>query len=251
MVRKLSSGWLPDDSKADREAVGGIHFLQIPLLAWTLAVICLPLEVLVFWGTWNPWRQVCFSAGALAYGLWIGIHGWVPWKMTMLRTIGGIDPERWEQNPTAVAVTEFVLTPRVRWTAAAIAMSGALNPWLLTGVSTAAGGKPFNDPEWLPASGALMFGLMDSLRGGSLGVVWIIRRIRLNWPQLRAGRGRINPRSENAEEIDSDLPQNTGDFLEKRNVKKSTALSWYLLGLVILGSFAYVRGCLRRHGYLP
>jgi hypothetical protein len=248
MKRRRTAGWLPNDSKADREAADAIRFLQIPLLAWSMGIIFLPLELLVFWGTWNPWRQICFSAAALIYPFWIGINGWVPWKMAMLRTIGGIDPERWQRNPTANAVADFVQTTRVRWTAAAIAATGALNPWLITGISAGAGGTPFNDPKWLPASGAAMFGAIEGLRSGTLAIRWIIRQIRQNWTRLREGPGRTSADAQGKEPAEPGLPESMGEFLQQRNVTKSTAISWYLAGLVILGSLAYLRGCLRRHG---
>ena len=248
---KRLAGWLPDDSKSDREAVEGIRFLQIPLLAWTLAILCLPLEVGFFWGTWKPWRQICFSLGALVYPLWIGIDGWVPWKMAMLRTIGGIDPERWERNPTAVAVADFVQTPRLQWNTAAIGATGALNPWLITAVSAAVGGRPLTDPKWLTASAALIFGLMDGLRGGALAITWLIRQIRRKWTSLREGSNPKSAEIQPTEDAGTSPPSSLGEFLEQRKVSKSTAISWYVIGLVIVGSLAFARGCLRRYGYLP
>ena len=82
----------------------------------------------LLWGTWNPVAQLCFSIAATAYAVALGLRGWKPWRMAMYSSFADGDSARWNRNPTAVAVGEYLQTSRVRWTAAALTGTAALTP---------------------------------------------------------------------------------------------------------------------------
>jgi hypothetical protein len=188
----------PCETPSERAVVRAIRFVAVPSLAWGMNLVLPLLLVLLLWGTWQPFPNLCWSLVALAYALMLGIKGWKPWRMPMYRGLADGDSDRWNTNSMAITVAEFLGSKRIRWTGAAIIASAMLTPWLISGISHVVGGSPlrpgtsFRYQNLHPVE-MMAAGYADGVRAGTLAAVWMTKELRKNWTRLREAASLLPP----------------------------------------------------------
>lgn len=181
--------WPHDGTKADREVLGAIRFVQLRFLAWSLNLVFLPFLLFILWGTRSVVGATFFSLGATTYALHVGIRGWKPWRMATYRAFSDGDSDRWNRNVTAVAVAEFLRAPRIRWAAAVIIGTSALTPWVILLTARLINAVPVSlrDGAFAPRPIMALLGYADGVRGGTLAALWMLRELRHGWDAVREG----------------------------------------------------------------
>lgn len=148
---------------------------NVRVVCGTLQATVLPLICVEFWGTWNVFANLLFSAAVLSLAVAVGATVWKPWNSPSYQIAVG--PRVDDGGTDAARVRRLVEGARFRMTRAAITASAALTPWLVTGVSKCLGGVPFGShPDSLHRfhPGALVLAaLADGGRAHSIAMVWM------------------------------------------------------------------------------
>jgi hypothetical protein len=232
----------------ETHALASIKFWRGQGLGW-ISLVFLPVVIFFAWFA-DIRACILWSVAAAAYAGWIGLHGWTPWRMPVYEAYESRSFDGGELSPIQKAVFDFLHSRRIRFRSAAIVATAMITPWIVLGAKTLVQSRRNRELNgWALGLG---IGFLDAIRTGTIAMRYMTGEVLKNWDRIkeeaRIGVPGGQPVStESPEEIPADYGS-MGHYLRSRNVSTVKAVLWFVLSLIGVALYGYLRGRARRHG---
>jgi hypothetical protein len=146
--------------------------------------------VIMFWGGRTASTAVWFSLGVVAAAAIWSVQGWQPWNMAWIRIMRGSAIPRDRFTPIQQAAYEFFRTPGMMRLQFFWISLGSVIPWVIMGVSRAAGGQAFRaGSRVVPWWAMLILGVGEAVRGRAAALYALARALERKLPELQDANG--------------------------------------------------------------
>lgn len=147
-------------------------------------IAILPILIVILWGLREPVRLFTWSVTALVYTAYIGLRGWIPWRMPVYQVATARPTSLQSSNAESDAMA-FINAPSRRARAAAITATAALTPWIMYVVTVLLDLRPVGrGAASLPLWGFAVLGLGDAIRASTFALRRWTKDILEHWSEL-------------------------------------------------------------------